>query len=259
MKFVLFFYEILKSEEGRTDTKCENSDHYGPLVWVGLVDQLFFPRLHVCDGKVNCPDGSDETVCVWNMTDITDAKETPIFNEITIDENELTPLKLNLTSNEQEISTITTEESASKKTRSAMYETSLFRKRKPKSLNFGDTEYLSDQTTHHYTTEQSVSRYPSLYNVKVYPPNQEVFVGNDIVIQCRDEGLAREEVAWRKLNRDQALPDKVTQEYGRLIIPKAVLNDHGFYECYVENLKLENVEKGSSAISKVAVRSRNTP
>ena len=37
-KFVLFC-EILKNVDGRTDPTCENSDHYRPWLWVGLVDQ----------------------------------------------------------------------------------------------------------------------------------------------------------------------------------------------------------------------------
>ena len=46
---VLFFCEILKSWDGRTDgqtdTTCENSDHYRPWLWVGLMDQKCPPLL----------------------------------------------------------------------------------------------------------------------------------------------------------------------------------------------------------------------
>ena len=37
---VVLFCKILKVEtDVRTDNKCENSDHYRPWLWVGLVDQ----------------------------------------------------------------------------------------------------------------------------------------------------------------------------------------------------------------------------
>ena len=34
-----YFCNILKSEDGKTDTRCENSDDYRPRLWVGLVDR----------------------------------------------------------------------------------------------------------------------------------------------------------------------------------------------------------------------------
>ena len=40
--FVLFC-QILKSD-GRTDYTCQNSDHYRPWLWVGLVDQQERPQ-----------------------------------------------------------------------------------------------------------------------------------------------------------------------------------------------------------------------
>ena len=40
IKFFLL-YEILKIGDWRTDTTCENSDHYRPWLWVGLVDHLY--------------------------------------------------------------------------------------------------------------------------------------------------------------------------------------------------------------------------
>ena len=35
-----FVYKILKNWDRRTKDICENNDHYWPLLWVGLVDQL---------------------------------------------------------------------------------------------------------------------------------------------------------------------------------------------------------------------------
>ena len=37
---MIWFCVILKSGDGRTDTTCNNSDHYRPWLWVCLVDQL---------------------------------------------------------------------------------------------------------------------------------------------------------------------------------------------------------------------------
>ena len=37
--------------DGRTDTTCENSDHYRPLWWVGLVDQFSQSYVYLPDFK----------------------------------------------------------------------------------------------------------------------------------------------------------------------------------------------------------------
>ena len=40
LAWTLFWEIFLKSEAGRRDNTCGNSDHYLPWLWVGLVDQL---------------------------------------------------------------------------------------------------------------------------------------------------------------------------------------------------------------------------
>ena len=73
---------------------------------------------------------------------------------------------------------------------------------------------------------------PKKYSVSVqtYPRRQTVLRGQDVVIQCRDEGSQRRHVFWQREGRRQ-LPNHSTQENGRLEIHGVTFPDDGDYEC----------------------------
>ena len=73
---------------------------------------------------------------------------------------------------------------------------------------------------------------PKKYSVRVqtYPRRQTVLRGQDVVIQCRDEGSQRRHVFWQREGRRQ-LPNHSTQENGRLEIHGVTFADDGDYEC----------------------------
>ena len=69
-----------------------------------------------------------------------------------------------------------------------------------------------------------------LVSVQTYPRRQTVLRGQDVVIQCRDEGSQRRDVFWQR-EEGRQLPYHSTQEKGRLEIHGISFADDGDYEC----------------------------
>jgi hypothetical protein len=78
------------------------------------------------------------------------------------------------------------------------------------------------------TTEE-----PGPYMVRVYPRRQEVYAGNDAVLQCRDEGYSRASVRWSRPN-DRTLPLGAQQDRGRLTLFAVDSEAAGAYVCRAE-------------------------
>ena len=125
-------------------------------------------------------------------------------------------------------------------------------------------EYYSEirpvQDIPYYDTElvsasQIKMKEPSPYKVRVYPGSQWVFEGNDVVIQCRDEGDLRAPVVWKKADGGRHLPRSARQDQGRLVLKGIEKRDEGAYVCHVNAEGYENKEGGSKE-SMVNVRKR---
>ena len=106
-----------------------------------------------------------------------------------------------------------------------------------------------------------VTRSLKLLNLKVYPPNQKVYEGGDVVIQCRDEGDLRVDVYWEKAvnkriakdysaSKSFTLPPGAVDYNGRLEISRILYNQGGTYLCRA--VAYEN-EIGGEAIATVKV------
>ena len=94
---------------------------------------------------------------------------------------------------------------------------------------------------------------PRLFKIRVYPEFQWIYEGNDVVIQCRDEGILRADVLWKR--KDGApLSDKSTQEFGRLSMSKVKFHESGVFICYVKDF--ENVENANMEATVVVRKQR---
>ena len=90
-----------------------------------------------------------------------------------------------------------------------------------------------------------VTRSTRLLNLKVYPPNQEVYETGDVVVQCRDEGSLRVDVYWEKaaskenvegiLGAQSRLPRSAVDHNGRLEISRILMHEGGLYVCKALN------------------------
>ena len=59
--------------------------------------------------------------------------------------------------------------------------------------------------------------------VKIYPTEQTIEEGGEVVFQCRDEGPLRARVSWSR-SRGLAMPDRSFNYEGRLTIPNSQVN-----------------------------------
>ncbi|XP_023326052.1 low-density lipoprotein receptor-related protein 8 [Eurytemora carolleeae] len=87
--------------------------------------------------------------------------------------------------------------------------------------NIEENRKIKMDSTSHYLREVSV---------KVYPDTLTVREGEDVVFQCRDEGLSRAEVSWSRPGNLNLAPGS-TQTRGRLEIPAVQRNQAGLYVC----------------------------
>ncbi|XP_023321610.1 basement membrane proteoglycan [Eurytemora carolleeae] len=72
---------------------------------------------------------------------------------------------------------------------------------------------------------------PGEINLRVYPTEQTIKEGREVVFQCRDEGTLRARVAWRRGN-GLGLPYGTRDVNGRLEMPNIKMMDTGTYVCY---------------------------
>ena len=97
-------------------------------------------------------------------------------------------------------------------------------------------------------------------NVRVYPASQTGYVGDDIVLQCREEGPLRTPVRWRRGRGQGGLPvHSHVEDNGaesRLVISKVRPGDAGSYVC--ESVGYAGVEGGSRR-AKVHVKKKRQP
>ena len=66
--------------------------------------------------------------------------------------------------------------------------------------------------------------------VKIYPTEQTIEAGREVVFQCRDEGPLRARVSWSR-SGGLAMPDRSYDYQGRLTIPNVVVTHTGTYIC----------------------------
>lgn len=75
-----------------------------------------------------------------------------------------------------------------------------------------------------YKHEQNFCQQKYIFNAYEY------FTGDEVVFQCRDEGLLRARVNWSRADGRQ-LPPGSTQVKGRLEIPNIQMEHSGAYVC----------------------------
>jgi len=88
-------------------------------------------------------------------------------------------------------------------------------------------------------------------SVRIYPSSLEVREGEDVVFQCRDEGLLRAEVRWSRPGILE-LPAAATQDRGRLEIHAATRQHAGLYSC--QAIGFNQINGGQSLASLTIIR-----
>lgn len=97
----------------------------------------------------------------------------------------------------------------------------------PSRLRCDDTMQCSDGSD-----ELGCPSVPSNLNlmVKIYPTEQTIEEGGEVVFQCRDEGPLRARVSWSR-SGGLAMPDRSFNYEGRLTIPNSKVSHAGTYIC----------------------------
>ena len=80
--------------------------------------------------------------------------------------------------------------------------------------------------------ENSISFIYDEYQLRVYPDNQTVRVGQEAVLRCRDEGPKRSPVWWSRSD-GRPLPTGTTDVRGRLTLYRVNPEDGGSYTCSI--------------------------
>ena len=80
--------------------------------------------------------------------------------------------------------------------------------------------------------ENSISFIYDEYQLRVYPDNQTVRVGQEAVLRCRDEGPKRSPVWWSRSD-GRPLPTGATDVRGRLTLYRVNPEDGGSYTCSI--------------------------
>lgn len=80
--------------------------------------------------------------------------------------------------------------------------------------------------------ENSISFIYDEYQLRVYPDNQTVRVGQEAVLRCRDEGPKRSPVWWSRSD-GRPLPTGATDVRGRLTLYRVSPEDGGSYTCSI--------------------------
>lgn len=91
---------------------------------------------------------------------------------------------------------------------------------------------------------------PDVYELRVYPDNQTVKVGQEAVIRCRDEGPKRSSVSWSRSD-GRPLPKGSTDVRGRLTLYKVKPEDSGSYTCSISGISpsINSYYKKSSIVN----------
>ena len=97
----------------------------------------------------------------------------------------------------------------------------------------------------------------SVVRVKVYSAQQTVLEGQDVVVQCRDEGDLRTRVIWHRGPRGGQLPVNSGQERGRLELYGVREEEGGEYTC--TSVSLGAAPGGSQTSRIVVVRPHSVP
>lgn len=98
--------------------------------------------------------------------------------------------------------------------------------------------------------ENSINISPDVYELRVYPDNQTVKVGQEAVIRCRDEGPKRSTVSWSRSD-GRPLPNGATDVRGRLTLYKVKQEDAGSYTCSISGISsnINNYYKKTSIVN----------
>ena len=181
-------------------------------------------RWRLCDGHQDCEDASDETNCHFNLrtTDATSFQNSLSWSSELVDstlnyddslsEKEgstasksliMTPMEENYEEyNSKDDATLYHYSTEGYPDFPLEYLTSFrprFRGLQPRSL----TRQNEENGVQYFSSKTATVRPPNFspsVKVRVYPGIQTVVVGQDVTIQCRDEGEERTKVLWQRID-----------------------------------------------------------
>ena len=179
-------------------------------------------RWRLCDGHQDCEDASDETNCHFNLrtTDATSSEfvDSTLASDWRLPHDDSLSEKGESTASKNLIMTPMEEnyEQYDSKNDATLYHYSTegypdfpleyltsfrprFRGLQPRSL----TRQKEDNGVQYFSSKTATVRPPNFspsVKVRVYPGIQTVSVGQDVTIQCRDEGEERTKVLWQRID-----------------------------------------------------------
>jgi len=236
-------------------------------------------RLKVCDGARDCRDGSDEWACfsmARKRTSTTPLPSTTVRREQTFTKfatANQTGKSTNSTQVDFKGTSIHAKSNFSEEAAADLGGDAAFTNDDPRVDDYRDYDVrlapslepplydialeIENQLREEVesTTVATTTRMVGPHRVRVYPERQQVHVGHDAVLQCRDEGYARAEVSWHR-RHNRPLPPNSEQDRGRLTIWKAAAMDRGVYVCRVKGHSTESGSSGTEARSFLAVSKR---